>query len=563
MHSFPRVSFSITYILFSVFIVSGICAQDYQVYWQQPEYILSPDDSLFLEQLEHDTFQWFWEKAHGSTGLNPDRSTETSSENNLISIASVGFGLTAYGIGAEREYVTREQAAQRVDMALRALLRGTMARDAQGTIGYRGWYYHFLDANTLSRAWNSELSSIDTALLLLGVVFVRNYFDNPENTLETAIRDSATVILNRVDWRFMRNPNNNGISAGWNPESGYINWEYRGYNEALFLYLLAVGAEVNPLSASSYLYWKGSYRYESTGYFEHPFITFAPLFGHQYPHVWYDFRGIYNDELKILGDKYDYFENARRATYANRAYAIANPRSWPNYAENDWGLTACDGPKNFGFNGYRARGASAPGVVDDGTIAPTAAGGSIAYAPEIVIPALRYMKEKYGAKLYTKYGFRDAYNDSVNWFDTDYIGIDQGPIIAMIENYRSGLVWETMKKDPVIKNGLLKAGFTGGWLDEGSAVQNAMLLDFDYKLMNYPNPFNASTIIHFEIPKTQHVTIEIFNTKGRKVASIVKGEMTAGQHVVQWHVPALASGVYWVRMQTSSSVLSQKMLYLK
>lgn len=541
---------------------SGLVAQEYKAYWEMPAYSISAEDSIFLDQLQQDTFNWFWEKAHSSTGLNPDRAADNSTSNAHISIASVGFGLTACGVGAERGFVSRIQAAERVDKVLRTLLRGTMGSESTGHVGYRGWYYHWLDANSLSRTWNSELSSIDTALLMLGVIFVRNYFDDPNDALETAIRDSASVMLERVDWRFMRNPNTRGISGGWFPEDGFINWEYRGYNEAMLLYILAIGGDLNPLSESSWGFWKGGYRYESTDYFVHPFITFSPLFGHHYPHAWIDFREIYNKELELLGEKYDYFENARRATYASRAYAIANPKNWPNYGPDEWGLTACDGPRNFGFNGYMARGASGQNIVDDGTIAPTAAGGSIAYAPEIVIPMLRQLKDKYGSKLYGNYGFRDAFNDSVNWFDNDYIGIDQGPILLMIENLRSGMVWEVMKRDPIIVRGLQRAGFSGGWL-ETTSVQEEAELPADFGLQNYPNPFKTGTTIQFHLKKAQAARLEIFNVRGQKISTAIDKNLSAGQYKITWRPDALPTGMYWARLVAGKSAKTLKLLYLR
>lgn len=562
LSNFPLIGF-----LGALLLTSTGPAQEYLPYWQASPYVLSFEDSTFLEQLQRETFSWFWQKAHAPTGLTPDRSTDFSTDNTLISVAAVGFGLTAYGIGSERGYVTREQAAERVNNVLGALLRGKMGREPQGNIGYRGWYYHFINANTLSRDWNSELSSIDSALLLMGVVFVRNYFDDPANSLEITICARADSILNRVEWPFMRNPNNNGVSAGWFPESGFIDWEYQGYNEAMLLYLLGLGAETNPLPASSWSFWIFGYRLGTTPYFGHNFVRFGPLFGHHYPQAWIDFAGLKSPELMkpALGEPYDYFENTRRATYANRAYCIANPEAWPNYGENEWGLTACDGPPGFGFNGYFARGASDVNVADDGTIAPTAAGGSLVYAPEIALPALRHMKDTYGSQLYGPYGFRDAYNIKANWFDTDYIGIDQGPILIAIENFRSRLVWRTMRKDAIIQRGLLRAGFSGGWLDSltvsvaepSSIIQNFVLHQ------NYPNPFNADTRITFELRENAHVRIEIFDLLGKRLDALVDKFLPAGSHSVHFSAENLATGIYWYRLSAGQFSQNKKMVLIK
>ena len=217
-------------------------------------------------------------------------------------------------------------------------------------------------------------------------------------------------------------------------------------------------------------------------------MNFAPLFGHQYSHCWIDFRGI--QDAYMRGRGVDYFENSRRATYAQRAYAMANPGRWTGYGETIWGLTACDGPADVTravngerrqFRTYAARGAGADYILDDGTLAPTAAGGSIAFAPEIAIPALKAMRERYGEAIYTRHGFLDAFNPTftftdvklqhgrivpgLGWFDTQHLGIDQGPILMMLENHRSELVWSVMRRNPHIVRGLRRAGFTGGWLD--------------------------------------------------------------------------------------------------
>jgi hypothetical protein len=550
-----------------VILYNETLAQGYQPYWEMPAYQLSSADSLFLEDLQRDTFNWFWQKAHSSTGLTPDRSRDASTDNSLISVAAVGFGLTAYGIGSERGYVTREQAANRVDHVLNGLLQGKMGRETQGNIGYRGWYYHFINANTLSRDWNSELSSIDTALLLMGVVFVRNYFDDLDSSREIDIRAKADSILERVQWPFMRNPNNNGVSAGWFPESGFIDWEYQGYNEAMLLYILGLGAETNPLPTLSWTFWKFGYRTGTTPHFGANFVRFGPLFGHHYPQAWIDFAGLRSPELTnpALGEPYDYFENTRRATYANRAYCAANPLSWPNYGENEWGLTACDGPPGFGFNGYFARAASDLNPLDDGTIAPTAAGASLVYAPEIVLPALQHMKATHGSQLYGTYGFRDAYNDSVNWYDTDYIGIDQGPILMAIENFRSRMVWLTMRKDPIIQRGLQRAGFTGGWLDSLTvAVEEPLPIVQIFVLnQNYPNPFNAETQITFELHEAGKVRVEIFNLLGEKITTLIDEFRPSGAHALRFSAANLPSGIYGYRLTAGTNSQSRSMILIR
>jgi hypothetical protein len=254
----------------------------------------------------------------------------------------------------------------------------------------------------------------------------------------------------------------------------------------MILYVLALGSPTHPVDPAAWEEWTSTYKWGE--FYGQTHVNFSPLFGHQYSHVWIDFRGIQDAYMREKG--IDYFENSRRATLAQRAYAAANPGSWEGYGENVWGLTACDGPldgtlevagRSRGFHGYAARGASLVHVIDDGTIAPTAAAGSIPFAPEIAIPALQEMARRWGEHVRNRYGFLDAFNPTlrfawirpetgrivpgVGWFDVDQLGIDQGPIVAMIENHRSELIWRTMRRNPYIAAGLERAGFSGGWLE--------------------------------------------------------------------------------------------------
>lgn len=438
----------------------------------------SPRAQAFLDTLEQRTFTFFWDQTDPQTGLTPDRwPTRTFS-----SIAAVGFALTAYPIGADRGYVTRAQAAERTLATLRWFWQAPQDSTATGVSGYRGFFYHFLDLQTGERYRTVELSTIDTSLLLGGVLFCREYFDGPDPT-EAGIRAYADSLYARVDWTWAeRTPPL--VNMGWTPESGFLPSDWHGYNEAMILYLLALGSPTHPIDSTAWVAWTSTYSWGT--YYGQSHIGFAPLFGHQYSHVWVDFRGIQDEYTRAHG--LDYFENSRRATLAQQAYAVANPARWSGYGENVWGLTASDGPVDgdVTLNGvsrhfftYAARGADFTEVRDDGTIAPTAAGGSIAFAPEIAIPALITMRERYGDALFGTYGFLDAFNPTftatpsagrvvsgLGWFDTDYLGIDQGPILAMIANYRDDFVWKYMRKSPDLIRGLRRAGFRGGWLDQ-------------------------------------------------------------------------------------------------
>ncbi|HEU4520615.1 MAG TPA: glucoamylase family protein [Thermoanaerobaculia bacterium] len=438
------------------------------------------DEPALLDDLQHRTFLWFWETANPKNGLVPDRWPAKSPS----SIAAVGFGLTAYPVGVERRWITREQARERVLATLEFFANAPQGPDAKGVTGFKGFFYHFLDMETGERHQTNELSTIDSTLLFAGMLFCQSYFDQ-EHPDELRIRNLAEQLYTAADWRYFL-VNAPLLQMSWRPERGYGAGIWRGLNEGAILYILALASPSHPVGKESWDAWVSTYRWLPFYGQEH--INFAPLFGHQYSHVWIDFRGIHDDYLREKG--IDLFENSRRATISQRAYAMDNPNLWRDYGENVWGLTASDGPgrgklsidgTERQFHGYMARGAAATEIRDDGTIAPTAAIGSIPFAPEVVVPLIAELKERYGDALYQRYGFLDAFNPTLQepppflrkgtvrpglgWFNDDYLGIDQGPILLMIENYRTGFIWEVMRKNPHIIRGLERAGFRGGWLE--------------------------------------------------------------------------------------------------
>ena len=421
---------------------------------------MAPPSSI--DDLERRTFRWFWDTANAKTLLVPDRWPTKS----FSSIAAVGFGLTAYGVGAERGYVTREQARDRVLATLQSLLAMPQGPQATNVSAYRGFFYHFLDMDTGARFKQVELSTIDSTWLFAGALFCQSYFDR-DDPKEKAIRDAAEQLFARAEWDWAQ-PRPPAITMGWYPESGFHTHDWRGYNEAMMVIILALGSPTHAVGPDAWDEYTKTYKWGS--FYGQDHVLFAPLFGHQYSHMFIDFRGIQDVYMRANG--IDYYENSRRATISQRAYAIDNPGQWKDYGQNIWGLTACDGPGDVTVSGrtyhsYTARGATAGDIRDDGTIAPTAAASSIAFTPEISIAAIEEMQRRYGSSLYRQYGFADSFNPTFNngWFDVDYLGIDQGPIIVMIENYRSGLVWETMKKNSHVVQGLKRAGFAGGWLE--------------------------------------------------------------------------------------------------
>jgi len=442
-------------------------------------FVPSPAQQAMVDDLEQRTFHWFWESADPKTGLIPDHYPGES----FSSIAAVGFGLTAYGIGVERGYITREQAITRTLATLRFFANAAQNSSEDDATGYHGFFYHFLDMKTGKRFNRQiELSSVDTTLLLGGVLFAQSYYDR-DTAPEKEIRQLADSIYKAVDWSWMQ-PRKPLISMGWTPGGKFIPADWKGYCEGMLVYVLALGSPTHPVTPAAWKAWTSTNDKTWGAFYGQTFLTFAPLFGHQYSQAWIDFRGIHDDWNREHG--LDYFENSRRATYSQRSYAIANPGKWTGYGAQVWGLTASNGPGDVKdgkrkFDGYSARGAGLDYIRDDGTIAPTAAGGSIAFAPEIVIPALQTMQQRYGKSIYDQYGFVDAFNPSfhvktelrtgklvpgVGWVDTVQLGIDQGPIILMIENWRSDFVWKVMRKNPYIRTGLQRAGFSGGWLEK-------------------------------------------------------------------------------------------------
>lgn len=444
-----------------------------------PRPVLPP----LFDDIERRTFGYFWDLARRDNGLVPDRWPSKS----FSSIAAVGFALTCYPIGVERGWCSRAAARDLTLTTLRFFWNAPQGDARSGTAGHRGFFYHFLDMESGHRFRNVELSSVDTTILLMGMLFAAQYYDRADPA-EAEIRKLAQDIYARADWNFFRADGRGPISMGWHPETGLIARNWDGYNEGMFVYVLALGAPVHAVPADSWEQWTRPYPafWRGEGATRH--LAFAPMFGHQYSHTWIDFRGIRDAPMREAG--FDYFENSRRATFANRAYCAANPMGWDGYSRDIWGLTACDGPGNFElefkgqkrtFYGYAARGPlGQPDERDDGTIAPTAALGSLPFAPEIVIPCAEALIREHGDRLYSKYGFLDSFNPSFKfqglrveggaadpvrgWYDTDYIGIDQGPILAMAANYRDDFVWKRMRQSPTIRLGLERAGFTGGWL---------------------------------------------------------------------------------------------------
>ncbi len=429
------------------------------------------------QELKKRTFHYFWDLADRQNFQIPDRFPTLT----FSSIAATGFGLSSYITGIENGYITREQGAERVRNTLKVLWELPQGEAKTGVSGFKGFYYHFLNLDDAKRFKEVELSSIDTGLLMAGVLSVQSYFDGA-GAVEKEIRQLADQLYLRVDWNWMMNGAKT-MSMGWHPEKGFIPAQWKGYNEAMVLLIMAIGSPTHPIPAESWNEWCKTYEWESFMGINN--VQFDPLFGHQYSHIWIDFREIQDAYMKSRG--IDYYENSRRATLSNKAYCLKNPGQFIGYGEHLWGLTACDGPfsgkkqvggKEYQFFDYRARGASSQQVIDDGTIAPTAAGGSMPFAPKECESALANMWNQYHDQLVGQYGFKDAFNLTYKdekhpngWFDIDYLGIDQGPILLQMQNHENELIWKVMKKNKYIVEGLKKAGFTGGWLNSPTISQ--------------------------------------------------------------------------------------------
>lgn len=489
-------------------------------------------DEALLDSLQRTAFEYFWNEANPVNGLIRDRSQAGSP----CSIAAQGFGITAICIAIDHGWVSLEEGRARIMLGMQTLWNGAQGPEQFSRNGYKGLFYHFLDINSGMRTWSCELSTIDTALLMAGVLDAREYFTSADPA-DAELRALADSLYLRVDWDFMRNLGP-GIKMGWKPETGFStfgNWV--GYNEAMILYLLALGSPTHPVPSYTWTTWTSNYWW-STQY-GYTYLIFPPLFGHQYSHCWIDFRNIKDQYMQGRG--IDYFENSRRATLAARAYCIANPFGHTGYGANTWGLTASDDP-----SGYLAHGAP-PAQNDNGTITPTAAAGSIAFAPEVVIPALQNMYDSYGIMLWGKYGFKDAFNLGQFWWGTDYLGIDQGPIIIMIENHLNGAVWERFMRNPYINSGLIAAGFDGI-----SAVPDVLTGPggpFTLE-QNAPNPFFDATTMSFRMKATDHATLRLYDARGHLVKTMFDQTAGEGGHQVTLDAKGLASGVYFYSLES-------------
>jgi hypothetical protein len=420
-----------------------------------------------LHQLQRDSFDYFVTEINPANGLVRDKTAPGWP----ASIAAVGMALTVYPIGVERGFMARAEAVLRTLTVLRFFARSEQSESPRAT-GYKGFYYHFIDMDSGQRVWNCELSSIDTALLIAGMLTAAEYFqaDTPE---EAEIRSLADQLYRRVDWQWMLTRKGT-LCHGWGPRKGFLRWHWEGYDEALILYVLALASPTFPIPRASYDAWSRTYEWKSV--YGIDYLYAGPLFIHQMSHLWLDLRGIRDDFMRDHG--LDYFENSRRATHVQRQYAICNPLGFPEYGELCWGITASDGPGpacrridgvQRRFYDYVAR--AAPYGPDDGTLAPWAVAASLPFAPEIVLPSIRHYHGLPLCEADTK-GFKASFssvyrhNDGTRWVSPYHFGINEGPTIIMVENYLHDRPWKLMRGCAYLSDGLLRAGFRGGWLED-------------------------------------------------------------------------------------------------
>lgn len=442
-------------------------------------------DLQLLADIERRTFDFYWERVNHRNGLMADRWLTPS----VCSITGSGFGLAAWPIGVERGWITRNEARDLTLRTLQFFEDLPQNKHTSGSGGYRGFYYQFIDRDTGIRLGQSVLSTVDTTWLQMGMVVAQGWFDQDDQK-ETAIRKLSQRLLDRTEWDWAQANSVGGkaISMGWSPENDFIERNWDGFNEGMPLYLLALGSQAHPAKDGAYSAWTEPFPNYWRGEGARRHLSFGPHFAHQYAAMWVDLRGIRDATMRAAG--FDYFENSRRATYAQRDYAIANPMGWDGYSKDIWGLSASNGPGDFTvdfkgtptrFHGYAAYGPKGmPDEDDRGTLAPVAAVASIPFAPEICIPATRALRNFQDGRLYGPYAFYDAFNPSfrnthvrprsghadarLGWVDHDYLSDNQGPILGMIANYKTGIIWKATRNVPNLVRGLKRADFTGGWL---------------------------------------------------------------------------------------------------
>ncbi|NWG28084.1 MAG: T9SS type A sorting domain-containing protein [Ignavibacteriaceae bacterium] len=507
-------------------------------------------DEEFLDMVQRTTFRYFWDYAHPVSGLIRER----LGSDDIVTSGGSGFGVMALLVGIERGYISREQGVERMLTILNFLntqadrFHGAFSHWLNGTNGNVIPFSQYDDGGDL----------VETSFMIQGLLTARQYFDQstPE---EIEVRNLITQIWETVEWDwYRRSPYSNYLYWHWSPNYGWqINFKLIGYNETMITYLLAIASPTHSVPAN--LYYDGWA--SSTGYFiNQTYYGYKLWVGDPYGgplfFAHYSFLGF---DARYIRDNYcNYFLNNRHHTLINRAYCIANPQGHTGYGPDTWGLTACDNP--WGYSAHE------PYVNDNGTIAPTAALSSMPYTPTESISALKNFYRTYYGNLWGEYGFKDAFNLDVNWFASSYIAIDQGPIIDMIENYRSNLLWEKFMANPEIPAMLDSIGFVP---DSTVDVKDEKISVDDFKIIgNYPNPFNPSTTIVFTLPKTEKIVISIYNVLGEEILKLADREFISGKNEVTWNGidqngSVAESGIYFYTIKFEDQIQTGKMVLTK
>ncbi len=502
------------------------------------------EDQL-LSSVQEAMFRYFYDYGHPTSGLARERNGAGNSEK--CATGATGFGLMSIMVGADRGFITRDSAASRVHKILQFLQNNCTK--------YHGAWSHWIHGSTGETIPFSQYDDggdlVETSYLIQGVLTVRQYF-NLNNTIENEIRNLATLMWEGVEWDWYRQtPSSNFIFWHWSPNYGWtMNMPVVGFNEAMIVYLLAIASPTHSVPASLYYNgWASPVSYVNGNTYYGYMQWVGPAYGGPLFFTHYSFLGF---DPRNKSDQFcDYFENNRHISLIHREYCIDNPLSHVGYDSLVWGLTASDEP-----GGYSAH---APYSNDNGTISPTAAISAMPYTPQESIASLKHFYYVLGPDLWGEFGFRDAFNPGQNWYASSYIGIDQGPMVIMMENYRTHLCWNMFMSNPEIPQMLSAIGWTVGLEDQNNPS------NLTYELQqNYPNPFNAGTLIRFTLAKKIKVSLEIYNVLGQRVMSVYQGqELNAGEHKVQIQKNDLSSGIYFYRLQADNFIDTKKMIILR
>lgn len=502
-------------------------------------------DEELLTMVQEYTFRYFWNFAHPVSGLARERNTS----GDVVTMGGSGFGVMAILVGIERGFISREQGLQRL------LKIVTFLENANR---FKGVFPHWMHGSTGDVIPFSQQDNggdiVETAFLFEGLLTVREYFDGA-TTDEIALRNKITAMWEAIDWNWYRKQNQNVIYWHWSPNFNFaINLPVRGFNETHMVYLLALSSPTMPVPPNLYTQgWAGNPNYvNGSTYYGYKldvgFGNGGPLFFSHYSYIGFDPR--------YVRDAYtNYFIRNRNHTLINRAYCIDNPKNYPGYSEVSWGLTASDDP----IVGYKAHEPSSGG--DNGTITPTAALSSMPYTPEESLDALKHFYRDRGAKLWGPMGFYDAYNDAQNWVASSYLAIDQGPIIGMIENYRTELLWDNFMKNPEIHAGLAKAGFT---TDSISVSTQEISINDILSVNIFPNPTFDKVTVELQQLQTAEVRIELRDGLGRLRQILLNDDyLLPGMHRIDLETSTLSNGIYFLNIRTDEQQLTKKIMITK